>query len=64
MKPLYARTLTDEERERRRQDEQYGAWGSTKILTYDRLLNVAKRFYASEPSNKRQQKGRSTLTFE
>ena len=38
-------TLTDEERERRRQDEQLGAWTSTKILTYDRLLNVAKRFY-------------------
>ena len=38
-------TLTDEERERRRQDEQHAAWGSTKILTYDRLLNVAKRFY-------------------
>lgn len=38
-------TLTDEERERRRQDEQHGPWGSTKILTYDRLLNVARRFY-------------------
>jgi hypothetical protein len=38
-------TLSDEERERRRQDEQHGAWGSTKVLTYDRLLSVAKRFY-------------------
>lgn len=40
-------TLTDQERERRRQDEQHGAWGSTKVLTYDRLLSVAKRFYSS-----------------
>ncbi len=38
-------SLSDGEREKRRQDEQHGAWGSTKVLTYDRLLSVAKRFY-------------------
>ena len=38
-------TLSNEERERRRHDEQHGAWSSTKVVTYDRLLSVAKRFY-------------------
>jgi hypothetical protein len=36
-------TLTDKERELRRQDDQVRAWGSPQVVTYDRLLREAFR---------------------